>query len=98
MVALGVIDALDCELAPVDKRASQLRAPPDRRSGAAGPLRDRRADLVAILAELGDVRRFSSSARSVRYAGMDITVHASDDAAPRPPFPPRTAGLALGAL
>ena len=33
---------------------------------------------VTILAELGDVRRFSSSREAVRYAGMDITVHASD--------------------
>jgi len=33
---------------------------------------------VVILAELGDPRRFSSSREAVRYAGMDITVHASD--------------------
>ena len=33
---------------------------------------------VTILAELGDVGRFSSSRAVVRYAGMDITVHASD--------------------
>jgi transposase len=33
---------------------------------------------VAILAELGDCRRFSSSRYAVRYGGLDITVHASD--------------------
>jgi transposase len=33
---------------------------------------------VAILAELGDCTRFSSSREAVRYGGMDITVHASD--------------------
>src|SRR4029450_8093539 len=33
---------------------------------------------VAILAELGDAWRFSSSREAVRYAGMDITVHQSD--------------------
>jgi transposase len=33
---------------------------------------------VAILAELGDCRRFSSSRQAVRYAGMDITVYESD--------------------
>ena len=33
---------------------------------------------VAILAELGDTRRFSSSRQAVRYAGLDITVHQSD--------------------
>ena len=34
---------------------------------------------VALLSELGDTRRFSSSKKAVRYAGMDITVHSSDD-------------------
>jgi hypothetical protein len=33
---------------------------------------------VAILAELGDPRRFTSSRQAVRYAGLDITVHQSD--------------------
>ncbi len=33
---------------------------------------------VTILAELGDTRRFSSSRQAVRYAGLDITVHQSD--------------------
>ena len=33
---------------------------------------------VTILAELGDARRFSSSRDAVRYAGLDITVHQSD--------------------
>jgi transposase len=33
---------------------------------------------VAILAELGDARRFSSSRHAVRFAGLDITVAESD--------------------
>ena len=33
---------------------------------------------VAILAELGDCRRFSNSRDAVRYGGMDITVYQSD--------------------
>src|SRR4051812_8919102 len=33
---------------------------------------------VTILAELGDARRFASSRHAVRYAGLDITVHQSD--------------------
>jgi len=33
---------------------------------------------VTILAELGDPNRFSSSREAVRYAGLDITVHQSD--------------------
>lgn len=34
---------------------------------------------VAILAELGDTRRFSSSRHAVRFAGLDATVSQSDD-------------------
>jgi transposase len=34
---------------------------------------------VTILAELGDCRRFRSSRRAVRYAGLDITVSQSDE-------------------
>jgi transposase len=34
---------------------------------------------VALLSELGDTRRFSSSKQAVRYAGLDITVHSSDE-------------------
>ena len=33
---------------------------------------------VTILAELGDPRRFQNSRDAVRYAGLDITVHQSD--------------------
>ncbi len=33
---------------------------------------------VAIWAELGDCRRFSSSGAAVRHTGIDITVHSSD--------------------
>jgi transposase len=33
---------------------------------------------VAILAELGDARRFSNSRDAVRYAGLDVTVKQSD--------------------
>ena len=34
---------------------------------------------VALVAELGDVRRFSSSKHAVRFAGLDVTVYESDD-------------------
>ena len=34
---------------------------------------------VAILAELGDTRRFSSSRQAVRFAGLDVTVSESND-------------------
>ncbi len=34
---------------------------------------------VAMLAELGDTGRFSSSRKAVRFAGLDVTVCQSDD-------------------
>jgi transposase len=78
MVAVAMIDALDRQLAPLDK---ELRAYARRQVGCKalmahygiGPL-----TAVTILAELGDCTRFSSSRQAVRYAGMDITVYQSD--------------------
>jgi transposase len=78
-IALTMIDALDGQLAPLDRqlRDCARRQPGCRALIAAhygiGPL-----VAVTILAELGDCRRFSSSREAVRYAGIDITVHASD--------------------
>jgi transposase len=77
-VALAMIDALQTQIAPFDKR---LRAYARRQPGCRalmahygiGPL-----VAVTILAELGDCTRFSCSRHAVRYAGMDITVHESD--------------------
>jgi transposase len=77
-VAVSMIDALDRQLAPLDK---ELQAYARRQVGCKalmahygiGPL-----VAVTILAELGDCTRFSSSRQAVRYAGMDITVYESD--------------------
>lgn len=77
-ISLAMIEALDSQLVPIDK---ELRALARRQPGCKaltahygiGPL-----TAVTILAELGDANRFSSSREAVRYAGLDITVHASD--------------------
>ena len=77
-IALAMVDALDTQIAPLD---SWLRAYARRQPGCkallahygVGPLTS-----VTILAELGDPSRFSSSREAVRYAGLDITVHQSD--------------------
>jgi transposase len=54
---------------------------------------------VTILAELGDCRRFSSSRLAVRYSGLDITVHQSDQRrAPGHLSRPGAAAAALGAV
>jgi transposase len=78
VVALAMIDALERQLAPLDK---ELRGYARRQPGCKallahygiGPL-----TAVTILAELGDPCRFSSSREAVRFAGLDITVHQSD--------------------
>jgi transposase len=77
-VALTMIDGIEAQIAPLDK---ELRGYARRQAGCQalmahygiGPL-----VAVTILAELGDCTRFSSSRLAVRYAGMDITVHQSD--------------------
>jgi transposase len=77
-VALAMIDALDAQMAPIEK---QLRAYARRQAGCKALMAHYgigELTAVTILAELGDCTRFSSSRQAVRYAGMDITVHASD--------------------
>jgi transposase len=77
-VALAMIDALDVQLAPIDSelRAYARRQPGCRALQAHYGIGELTA--VTILAELGDCRRFFSSRHAVRYAGLDITVHQSD--------------------
>jgi len=77
-VALAVIEHVNSQLAPLDRDLKAFaRAQPGCRALMAhygiGP-----QVACAILAELGDTRRFSSSRQSVRFAGLDVTVHESD--------------------
>jgi transposase len=77
-VALCMIEALDIQLAPIDK---ELRAYARRQAGCKALMRHYgigALTAVTILAELGDAGRFSSSREAVRYGGLDITVYQSD--------------------
>jgi transposase len=77
-VAVAMSEALDSQIAPLDK---QLRAYARRQPGCRALMAHYgigELTSVAIVAELGDCRRFSSSRQAVRYAGMDITVYQSD--------------------
>lgn len=77
-VAVAMIDALEAQLAPITK---ELRSYAPRQAGCKALMTHYgigALTAVTILAELGDVGRFSSSRHAVRYAGMDITVHQSD--------------------
>jgi transposase len=78
-VALRMIDVLDREIVPLDRelRAFAARQPGCRalseRLYGVGPV-----TATAVLAELGDCRRFTSSDDAVRHAGLDVTVYQSD--------------------
>jgi transposase len=77
-VALGIIEHLNGELHAIGLELERIaRHQPGCRAlmghYGIGPL-----VATAILAELGDTRRLSSSKQAVRCAGLDITVHESD--------------------
>jgi transposase len=77
-VAVAMIDAVAVQIAPLEK---ELRAYARRQAGCQALMAHYgigELTGVTILAELGDCTRFSSSRQAVRYAGMDITVHQSD--------------------
>jgi transposase len=77
-VALAMIDALDVQLTPIDR---ELRAYARRQVGCRalmGHYGIGALTAITILVELGDCGRFSSSRLAVRYSGLDITVHQSD--------------------
>jgi Transposase IS116/IS110/IS902 family len=68
----GELDPLRAELARFSRRQPGCRALRTTHFGI-GPITS-----VAIWAEMGDTRRFSSSDDAVRHTGLDITVYASD--------------------
>lgn len=77
-VALALIDALDTQLAPLER---ELRRLARRQRGCRALLRQHGiGELTAatILCELGDVSRLSSSRKAVRAVGLDVGVHRSD--------------------
>ena len=77
--ALSMIDHINEELAPIEE---ELRSYARRQAGCRalmGHYGIGELTSVAILSELGDSRRFSSSRKAVRYAGLDVTVSESDD-------------------
>jgi transposase len=78
-LALRMIEMIDRELAPLDRAlALYARCQPGccaliARLYGVGPV-----TATAIVAELGDARRFGCSDDAVRHCGLDVTVHQSD--------------------
>jgi transposase len=78
-LSLRMIDHINEELKPIEE---EIRSFARRQAGCKALMRHYgigELTSVAILAELGDTRRFSSSRHAVRYAGLDVTVESSDD-------------------
>ena len=80
--ALRILDALDAELVPLRRQIAAFA----RRQPGCKALQAQygvgEITAVALWAELGDTRRFSSSLKAVRHTGLDITVHSSDGKRP----------------
>jgi transposase len=77
-LSLAMIEHINEELEPIE---AQLRAYALSQVGCRALMEHYgigELTSVAMLAELGDTRRFSSSKKAVRFAGLDITVHSSD--------------------
>lgn len=78
-LSLAMIEHINEELEPIEK---ELRAYARSQAGCRALMAHYgvgELTSVALLSELGDTGRFSSSKKAVRYAGMDITVRSSDD-------------------
>ena len=77
-VSLQMIEAIDGQLAPLEKTLRQLarRQPGCRALMAHYGIGELTAP--TILCELGDVARLSASRKAVRCAGLDVGVHRSD--------------------
>jgi transposase len=77
---LAMIDAIERQLEPLERALRRVaRLQPGCRALVRELYGVGELTSVALLAELGDCRRFSSSNAAVRHAGLDITVYASDD-------------------
>jgi len=79
-LALRMLQTIDGELAPLDRA---LRAFARRQHGCRALIANLYGvgaiSATAMLAELGDCRRFASSDDAIRHSGLDVTVHQSDN-------------------
>jgi transposase len=73
-----MIDAIDGQIAPLDRQLRQLARRQTGYRAWMGLCRMRELTSLITLCELGDVRRLSASRKAVRMAGIDIGVHRSD--------------------
>ena len=77
-VALSMIEALDRQLAPIERELRQLARRQTGCRALMGHYGIGELTAPTILCELGDVTRLSASRKAVRCAGLDVGVHRSD--------------------
>jgi transposase len=77
-VALRMIDALEAQIAPLERELRQLARRQTGCRALVGLYGMGELTSLVTLGELGDVGRLSASRKAVRMAGIDIGVHRSD--------------------
>ncbi len=77
-LARRMVDAINHELDPLEGELRRIAARHPACRALMGHFGIGALTSVVILAELGDARRFRNARQVVRYAGLDITVYASD--------------------
>jgi len=78
MIALAMIDAIDAQIAPLERELRQLARRQAGCRALMGLYGMGELTSLVTLCELGDVQRLSASRKAVRMAGIDIGVHRSD--------------------
>jgi transposase len=77
-IALAMIDAIDAQIAPLERELRQLARRQTGCRALMGLYGMGELTSLVTLCELGDVGRLSASRKAVRMAGIDIGVHRSD--------------------
>jgi transposase len=77
-VALAMIDAIEAQIAPLERELRQLARRQSGCQALMGLYGMGELTSLVTLCELGDVGRLSASRKAVRMAGIDIGVHRSD--------------------
>jgi transposase len=77
-IALAMIEAIDAQLAPLERELRQLARRQTGCRALMGLYGMGELTSLVTLCELGDVQRLSASRKAVRMAGIDIGVHRSD--------------------
>ena len=80
-VAIGMVDTLELQIHQIERSLRRLARHQAGCQALMTQFGVRELIALTVLTELGDVTRMSSSRKAVRFAGIDIGVHRSDQTA-----------------